>query len=380
MSDITRGVELLASLVGNTASDVQALSSGGIQLFGVATEDGIILEGVEETLLPYPVVSMVDYSWGDRLSLTLVGNRPVITGRVGGADPTTEWEINQGIENLGDELVAANELLVNHESKIEQAEQLVDDIKQGLDKTDALVAGMGEKVDKASTNAVTALENADNAIHVANLSKELAEGLVSFEADPPENPPVGQVWVSRNSEGDATGLWRWNGEDWEVVTNLVGLLVVPTEDGGQTLIGKDGIEATKIVAEVLRTDLLYFDDGAGRTLVITDIPRENLAEDVGEALSTAEELGSRIVLDGAKGTLTIARNRRNSSDPVTAVSLSATSLDFIVDDRLIAYIDSEFEQMSIANALITDTLQVGSHQVRTIPGSGITTFMRVEGV
>lgn len=373
MSDITRGIDLLASLAAGASRDVQALSTGGIQLFGVATEDGIMLEGVEETLLPYPVVSMVDYSWGDRLSLTLVGNRPVITGRVGGLDPTTEWEINQGIENLGDELVATNELLVNHESKIEQAEQLVDDIKQGLDKTDALVAGMGSAVDEAK-------QNAEDAIYIANLSKEMAEGLVSFEADPPENPPVGQVWVSRNDEGDATGLWRWNGEDWEVVTNLVGLLVVPTEDGGQTLIGKDGIESTQIVAEILRTDLLYFDDGVGRTLVITDIPRENLAEDVGEALSTAEELGSRIVLDGAKGTLTIARNRRNSGDPVTAMSLSATSLDFIVDDRLIAYIDSEFEQMSIANALITDTLQVGSHQVRTIPGSGITMFMRVEGV
>ena len=221
---------------------------------------------------------------------------------------------------------------------------------------------------------------AKEALFVANLATELAEGLVSFSAEPPADPPLGQIWMPLNEDQNVTGMWRWDGSAWATYTLLTGLLVVPTEDGGQTIIGPDGVEATQVVADILRTDVLYADVAGIKTLVITDIPRTNLADDVGDALATAETLGSRILIDGAAGTLTIARNRPRPSDPLTAMILGATSLDMVVADKSVAYIDSELEQMSIPNVLVRDTLQVGAHQLRTLPGTGITIFQQVTGV
>lgn len=221
---------------------------------------------------------------------------------------------------------------------------------------------------------------AKEAIYVANLAHEMAEDLISFEATPPEDPPVGQIWMPVNEEEQITGMWRWNGEEWQVYSNLVGMLIVPTEDGGQTVVGPDGVDTTQLLAEIVRTDVLYADVAGTKLLVVTDIPRENLAASAQEALDTADELGSRIIIDGASGTLTIARNRPQPSDPLTATVLGATSLDFIVADKSVAYIDSEIEQMSIANVLVRDSLQVGSHLVRTLDDTNITVFQQVTKV
>lgn len=224
---------------------------------------------------------------------------------------------------------------------------------------------------------VSSYQAAITSISVANLAREMAENLISFEEEPPETPPVGQIWLPMNEEQQITGMWRWSGDEWQVYSNLVGMLIVPTEDGGQTIVGPDGVDTTQLLAEIVRTDVLYADVAGVRTLVITDIPRENLASSAQEALDTADELGSRIVIDGAKGTLTIARNRPSPKNPLTAAILSATSLDFVVADKSVAYIDSDLEQMTISNVLVSDSLQIGSYLGRAVGTTGITNFQKV---
>lgn len=293
-------------------------------------------------------------------------------------EPVNYWVKQKwGMSALPEELVETSALVEAHEHRLEATEQLVSDTKAQLDATDLIVGGLGSEITSMKVDIQGNADAAGSALHVATLATELAEGLVSFDAEPPADPPLGQIWMPLNEDGQVTGMWRWSGSEWATYTLLTGLLVVPTEDGGQTIIGPDGVEATQIVAEILRTDVLYADVAGVKTLVITDIPRQNLAEDVGDALATAETLGSRILIDGAAGTLTIARNRPQPSDPLTAMILGATSLDMVVADKSVAYIDSELEQMSIPNVLVRDTLQVGAHQVRTLPGTGITIFQQV---
>lgn len=228
----------------------------------------------------------------------------------------------------------------------------------------------------SEVSKVSAYTAAGEAIHIANMSREQLE--YALADTPPGTPVEGAIWFPRDEGGDITGVWRWSGAGWDTHATLTGLLLVPTADGGQTLIGPDGVDTTQLVADLLRTKVLYADVAGVETLVITDIPRKNLAADVGEALATAETLGDRIVLTGGK--LTIARNRVNSVDPLTAVTLGATSLDFVVDDKAVAYIDSELEQMSIANILARDSLHVGAHQVRTLPGTQVTVWQFVGAV
>lgn len=238
--------------------------------------------------------------------------------------------------------------------------------------TDQVTYSNGARTYTAAARS-SAYVASSQAISIANATTEqLAH---AFDEEPPSDPVEGAWWYPRDEAGNITGMWRWNGVEWGTHATLTGLLLVPTADGGQTLIGPDGVEATSIVADILRTDVLYADVAGVQTLVITDIPRQNLAEDVGEALATAEDLGSRIVLSG--GQLTIARNRVSDNEPLTAVTLGATSLDFVVDGKAVAYIDSELEQMSIANGLFRDSMTVGSHQVRTLPGSQVTIWQAV---
>ena len=282
-----------------------------------------------------------------------------------------------------EQLVETSELVEAHTARLDATDTLVSETKTRLDATDDIVDGLAVEVSRQTVDIQGAVQAADaadekasQAINIANVSA--AQLRYAFEPEPPADPVEGAVWFPRNEDGQVTGMWQWNGEVWGTHATLTGLLLVPTADGGQTLIGPDGVEATQVVADVLRSKVLYADVAGVETLVITDIPRQNLASDVGDALATAEELGSRIVLSGGK--LTIARNRVNSSDPLTAMTLGATSLDFVVDDKPVAYIDSELEQMSVANVLARDSLHVGVHQWRTLPGTDVTVAQFVGAV
>lgn len=385
-----RAVRAFAAKVLNQSPTPNASSQP--LLFGTVVEGGIQLDApdtldwdedtqptfTDATLLEDPdgdLVNYAEYQPGDRVALSLdSGGAPVVVGREGGlVDSDLITTLQQGQDAAADALVEQSLLVANHKQKLEEQGALVQGIKASVDATDGVVAGLTDQVGTVSTQA-------DQAVNLANLAREFAQGLVDMDsAEPPVDPPVGQVWVPRDEEGNATGLWRFNGEAWETVSNLVGLRLSVGADGALTLVGADGVEASQEVAEILRTKVLYADVAGVKTLVVTDIPRENLAADVGEALDTADALGSRIILDGPGGTLTIARNRPTPSAPLTATVMSATGIDFIAADRTVGYFDSDKEQMTATNVLVTGAFQVGSHLARDA-GNGVTIFQQVQGV
>ena len=224
---------------------------------------------------------------------------------------------------------------------------------------------------------VAAYKTAVQAINIANISA--AQLVDALAEEPPENPVVGAVWFPRSEEGQVTGVWQYNGEAWGTHATLTGMLIVPAEDGSQTIISQDGIDTTDLLAETIRTPLLYADVAGVKTLVVTDIPRANLSGGVQDSLESADLVGSRILIDGADGSITIALETRGGEARVTYTRLTATRMTFVVEDEVKAYIDGPKSQFYAENALVEDTLIVGAHQVKTIPGSGITTWQHVGG-
>ena len=231
--------------------------------------------------------------------------------------------------------------------------------------------------DAAMARAKKAEQDAANALSIANISvAQLADALAE---EPPADPVEGAVWFPRNEEGQVTGVWQYNGEAWGTHATLTGMLIVPAEDGSQTIISQDGVDTTDLLAETIRTPLLYADVAGVKTLVVTDIPRANLDQSSQDSLESADLVGSRILIDGADGSITIALETRGGEARVTYTRLTATRMTFVVEDKVKAYIDGPKSQLYAENALVEDTLIVGAHQVKTIPGSGITTWQHVGG-
>lgn len=167
MSKIERAIDALAlaAAAGNT---VAQQPSGSPYLFGWAVEGGILLDGANIDdpggLLPDPVVSYVEYSPGDRVAVSLVGNRPYIMARLGGVeDSTSLWITEQGLENLQDTVVEATGLLEAHANLIERIESDVEETKEAWDRTDELVAGMGGTVEGFGVTVTEALQAAQSA-------------------------------------------------------------------------------------------------------------------------------------------------------------------------------------------------------------------------
>lgn len=221
------------------------------------------------------------------------------------------------------------------------------------------------------TSLVTANQSAERSLYISNLAKELAEGLVSTTPEAPENPLPGQVWVSLDEDGNMNGLWRFDGSEWQMVTILTGLLMVPGEDGSMTLVGPDGVDAPKVMADIVRADVLYANVGGAKKFIVSDIPKENLEKSVTDALDTAESIGTRIVLDGANGQLIIARDKYRSGVSDTMTVLTSSSMQFMFGGQAVTTIDSKTRQLTTANALIQGTLKFPSHTMKTLPGQSM---------
>ena len=218
---------------------------------------------------------------------------------------------------------------------------------------------------------ISSEQAASDAIYISNLAKELAEGLVSTTPEAPENPLLGQVWVSLDEDGNMNGLWRFDGSEWQMVTILTGLLMVPGEDGSMTLVGPDGVDAPKVMADIVRSDVLYTNVGGAKKFIVSDIPKENLEKGVTDALDTAESIGTRIVLDGANGQLIIARDKYRSGVSDTMTVLTSSSMQFMFGGQAVTTIDSATRQLTTANALIQGTLKFPSHTIKTLPGQSM---------
>lgn len=204
-----RGLDALvdAALAGNSTSR-QAASSGGIQLFGIVEEDGVLLDGAEQALLPWPVLSMVEYAFADRVSLTLVGQRPVITGVVGGTTDDTIWETQTGLENLGDEVEHVTGLQNEHSDHLTELDEKLKDVDDVLDEVTENLKDVGKEVSDAKESAASSAQSAKDSLEQAikageenvrdsrqefSLGSETVAG-TSWTSTAP-NPPKGQyLW------------------------------------------------------------------------------------------------------------------------------------------------------------------------------------------
>ena len=224
--------------------------------------------------------------------------------------------------------------------------------------------------------AKAAYNKAENSIYISNLAKELAEGLVDLSPSMPENPLPGQVWISQDEETNMTGVWRFNGSEWQQSSILTGLIMVPGEDGQMTLIGPKGVDAPSVLADIIRTEVLYADVGGVKKFIVSDIPRENLEDGVKTALDTAESIGTRIVLDGTKGELIIARDKYRSGVSDTMTVLTASSMNFMFDGQAVTSINSATRQLTTVNAQVQGALRFPSHTIKTLPGTSILVFQQ----
>ena len=223
---------------------------------------------------------------------------------------------------------------------------------------------------------VSAYQAAENSLYIANLAKELAEGLVDLSPSMPENPLPGQVWISQDEKKNMTGVWRFNGSEWQQSSILTGLIMVPGEDGQMTLIGPKGVDAPSVLADIIRTEVLYADVGGVKKFIVSDIPRENLEDGVKTALDTAESIGTRIVLDGSKGELIIARDKYRSGVSDTMTVLTASSMNFMFDGQAVTSINSATRQLTTVNAQVQGALRFPSHTIKTLPGTSILVFQQ----
>ena len=219
-------------------------------------------------------------------------------------------------------------------------------------------------------------QTAENSLYISNLAKELAEGLVDLSPSMPENPLPGQVWISQDEETNMTGVWRFNGSEWQQSSILTGLIMVPGEDGQMTLIGPRGIDAPSVLADIIRTEVLYANVGGVKKFIVSDIPRENLEDGVKTALDTAESIGTRIVLDGSEGKLIIARDKYRSGVSDTMTVLTASSMNFMFDGQAVTSINSATRQLTTVNAQVQGALRFPSHTIKTLPGTSILVFQQ----
>ena len=224
--------------------------------------------------------------------------------------------------------------------------------------------------------AKAAYNKAENSLYISNLAKELAEGLVDLSESMPENPLPGQVWISQNEKKNMTGVWRFNGSEWQQSSILTGLIMVPGEDGQMTLIGPKGVDAPSVLADIIRTEVLYADVGGVKKFIVSDIPRENLEDGVKTALDTAESIGTRIVLDGSEGKLIIARDKYRSGVSDTMTVLTASSMNFMFDGQAVTSINSATRQLTTVNAQVQGALRFPSHTIKTLPGTSILVFQQ----
>ena len=192
----------------------------------------------------------------------------------------------------------------------------------------------------------------------------------------PENPLPGQVWVSQDEKTNMTGVWRFNGSEWQQSSILTGLIMVPGEDGQMTLVGPKGIDAPSVLADIIRTEVLYANVGGVKKFIVSDIPKENLEDGVKTALDTAESIGTRIVLDGTKGELIIARDKYRSGVSDTMTVLTASSMNFMFDGKAVTSINSATQQLTTVNAQVQGALRFPSHTIKTLPGTSILVFQQ----
>ena len=149
--------------------------SGTDIFYGQAVDGGIQLEGADGgSFLPFPVESVGDYDPGDRVALTLWGQRPVILGRAGGfAGSDSYWALQQADENTQEEVYAQSLVVESHGQRLDETEQLVIETKDDLDALGPVIGqiegnlaelpDIRERSQQAQQDALAAVQTASDA-------------------------------------------------------------------------------------------------------------------------------------------------------------------------------------------------------------------------
>lgn len=243
-----------------------------------------------------------------------------------------------------------------------------------------------EAAKQAYNKAVSAETAAGEALSLANLAEQLADGMVWVG---PEEPPhelrvEGQVWIETDTfDGEDGPEERMVAirslEDpepstavWQTYTTITGLLIVPGEDGIPTIIDQSGITVGTAMAESIGVGALAADSVGAKQIILGEVKKNHLDPHLEGVLDDAEDLAERVVI--LPSSITISRSRVGGSGPLTALRLEADRLSFIVDDEPAAYINASTRVMHIDNAIFTESVQIGEHQVRKLGDQGITIF------
>ena len=210
-----------------------------------------------------------------------------------------------------------------------------------------------------------AYDVAQRAINIANISKEQIEHALDDEL--PEDPVEGAVWFERNEDGDVVAVWQWNGINWGIHTMVTGLLIVPGSDGKPTIIDENGIDTTDLIADIMKARLIWADEMGTKTLLIQDIPRENLESDVIDTLSSADEIKRRVLIETTGITI--------SKDAGTKILIKAESLDMMANHKVVLSAKSE-SNLVVVPELVAQSAQVGNHRMEALASNPKITIFR----
>lgn len=227
-----------------------------------------------------------------------------------------------------------------------------------------------EAAKAAYNKAVSAGAAAGGALHVANLAQAAAEGLLTIGSDEPAHGP-GRVWMQTNDEGALTGLYQSVSGEWATYTIITGVLIVPGADGVPMVVDQNGMVIGSIAAESITGVEIAAGTITASHLVVASIGREYLSEEAQGVLDDAQAWAALTILEPGRITITA------EGDKTSFLTMTAGALDFVLKGKSRAYIDAQRNLMSIGNALIQDTLQVGKHAVKTLPGTTTTVFQYV---
>lgn len=227
-----------------------------------------------------------------------------------------------------------------------------------------------------------AKDQAQQGIYLANLAKAQADGAVWVgPSEPPLSARVsGQVWVQTSADDRMVGVKVLRDHlapvaVWDDYAMLTGLLIVPGADGIPTIIDQNGMVIGTIIADAITSSVLAADSVGAKQLIIGEVERKHLDDSVDGILSNAEDWSNRVII--LPESITISKNLIGGNKALTALRLEATRLSFIVDNQTIAYMDSSKNIMSIGNAYVQDSIQIGEHQVKRLGESNITIFQWV---
>lgn len=387
MSEISRNLNAL--LTTPRAVAVGAVASGGAEtvFYGSILDDALIIEDSEDgTSLPGPFESVVPYSEGDRVAFVLRGRRPLILSVEGGFGSSDAFAALESVADASMEAIfEQSQVLEAHGTIIGEIETDFTQIQSHLDTiVDPFIQDTDQKLIELPAikqNALDAQADAVDATNIANLAKAAAEGMVTINSEEPAHGP-GKIWIQTDENGGAlTVLQSVNGQ-WATYPLMTGLLIVPgvDEDGNPrpTIIDQDGLVVGHISVGSIVGESIAVESIRAEHLVVASVTPDKLDENTQEVIDEAERIRRRVIIQDTGIVISESARTGEGTENLSGLSLKAKRLSFFLEGEPKAYIDSERDQMAVGNMLVENAIQIGEHQMKSLPGTD-TTIMQWTG-